>query len=93
MIKLDIEGIMGSTGSACSSKSLTPSHVMTAIGLKPVESHGSLRLSLSKYNTEEEVDYLLEKLPKAICDLRQMSPLNESNVDSFPEDELHHEVD
>ena len=86
LLRLDMEGICGSTGSACSTKSLKPSHVLTAIGLKAVQAHGSLRLTLSKFNTEEEVDYVLKKLPQIICDLRKISPLNEGNVDSFPDE-------
>ena len=71
---LDAKGISSSTGSACSSKSLEPSHVLLAIGLKPEEAHGSLRLSLSKFNTEEEINIVLEKLPKIIARLRKISP-------------------
>jgi len=71
---LDAEGICSSTGSACSSKSLEPSHVLLAIGLKPEQAHGSLRLSLGKLNTEEEIDYVLEILPKVIEKLRKISP-------------------
>jgi len=72
---LDAEGICSSTGSACSSKSLEPSHVLLAIGLTPEQAHGSLRLSLSKNNTEEEIDIVLEKLPKIIEKLRKISPI------------------
>ncbi len=72
---LDAEGIASSTGSACSSKSLEPSHVLIAIGLKPEEAHGSLRLTLSRFTTEEEVDKAIEVLPKIIEKLRKMSPL------------------
>lgn len=72
---LDAEGICSSTGSACSSASLEPSHVLLAIGLKPEEAHGSLRLTLSRFTTEEEVNRLLEALPKTIEKLRKMSPL------------------
>lgn len=71
---LDAEGIASSTGSACSSKSLEPSHVLLAIGLKPEQAHGSLRLSLSKFNTEEEINKVLEILPKIIERLRKISP-------------------
>ncbi|MBU1136084.1 MAG: cysteine desulfurase family protein [Nanoarchaeota archaeon] len=71
---LDAEGICSSTGSACSSKSLEPSHVLIAIGLKPEQAHGSLRLSLSRFNTEEEIDKTLEVLPKIIEKLRKISP-------------------
>jgi cysteine desulfurase len=92
LLRLDMEGICGSTGSACSTKSLKPSHVLTAIGLKPVQAHGSLRLTLSKYNSEQEIDYVLDKLPKIICGLRKISPLNEGNInDDFPSEEEHGE--
>ena len=75
LLRLDFEGIAGSTGSACSSKSLEPSHVLRALGLKKTQIHGSLRLSLGKYTTEEEIDYVLEVLPKTVKKLREMSPL------------------
>ncbi len=75
ILRLDIKGIAASTGSACSSHSLEPSHVLKAIGLSHVQAHGSLRISLGKDNTEEEVDYLLEVLPGIVEDLRKMSPL------------------
>ncbi len=90
LLRLDMEGIAGSTGSACSTKSLKPSHVLMALGLSPVQSHGSLRLTLSKYNTEAEVDYVLEKLPKVIMDLRSISPLNDTNIDDFPDEDINH---
>jgi len=73
---LDMAGVSASTGSACSSKSLEASHVLLALGLKPQECHGSLRLSLGKYTTKEEVDYVLEVVPKAVERLREISPLN-----------------
>ncbi|MFX0147894.1 MAG: cysteine desulfurase NifS [Candidatus Hodarchaeota archaeon] len=75
VLDLDMEGIASSTGSACSSKSLDPSHVLLAIGLKPDEAHGSLRITLSKFITEEDVEYLLKKLPPIIERLRKISPL------------------
>ena len=93
LIRLDMEGICGSTGSACSTKSLQPSHVLTALGLKPVQAHGSLRLTLSKYTTKEDINYVINKIPKIICDLRKISPLNETNVDDEFPDEIDHEVD
>ncbi|MFH1586791.1 MAG: cysteine desulfurase NifS [Candidatus Diapherotrites archaeon] len=80
---LDLEGIAASTGSACSTKSLEPSHVLTAIGLSHVQAHGSLRISLGKGNTEEDIDYLVEVLPPIIEKLREMSPLNKDNVKEF----------
>ncbi|MHA2050016.1 MAG: cysteine desulfurase family protein [Promethearchaeota archaeon] len=75
VLDLDMEGIATSTGSACSSKSLDPSHVLLAIGLKPEEAHGTLRVSLGRFTKEEDVDYFLEKLPIVIERLRKMSPL------------------
>ena len=67
-------GICISTGSACASGSLDPSHVIRAMGVPPLAVHGSVRFSLSRYNTEEEVDYVLEKLPPVIAALRNLSP-------------------
>jgi cysteine desulfurase len=75
VLDLDFEGIGVSTGSACSSKSLDPSHVLLAIGLDPQDAHGSLRVTLGRFTTEQEVDYFLKKLPPIIQRLRKMSPL------------------
>jgi len=75
VLDLDSEGIAASTGSACSSKSLDPSHVLLAIGLKPQEAHGSLRVTVGRFTTDDDVDYFLEKLPPIIDRLRKMSPL------------------
>lgn len=72
---LDIKGICVSTGSACSSKSLSPSHVLLAIGLKHEEAHGSIRFTLSKNNTKKEIDYTVDELKKIVKKLREMSPL------------------
>jgi cysteine desulfurase len=74
ILELDFNGICASTGSACSSKSLEPSHVLTAIGLKPEEVHGSLRLTLGRQNTSKDVDHVLRVLPKAVDKLRKISP-------------------
>ncbi len=75
LLLLDANGICASTGSACSSTSLEPSHVLLSIGV-PVEiAHGSLRFSLSHNNTDEDVDYILEVVPKVVDRLRMMSPL------------------
>jgi cysteine desulfurase len=74
MMQLDMEGIAASTGSACSSASLEPSHVLLAIRLKPEEAHGSLRLTIGKYTKKEDVDYVLEVLPKVVERLREISP-------------------
>jgi len=74
LIQLDMNGVSASTGSACSSDSLEASHVLLATGLKPQEAHGSLRLSLGKYTTNEDVNYVLEVVPKAVDRLREISP-------------------
>jgi len=75
VLSLDAKGIAASTGSACSSKKLEPSHVLMAIGLNEVEAHGSLRLTLGRWNTKEEVEYVCGVLPEVVGRLRSMSPL------------------
>ena len=75
LMMLDGMGIAASTGSACSSKKLQASHVLLALGLPEWQTHGSLRLTLSKYNTMEEVDFVLGELPEAVSKLRSMSPV------------------
>ena len=77
LIRLDMEGICGSSGSACTSGSLDPSHVLLAIGLPHELAHGSLRLTLSADTTKEEIDYVIEKLKGIVQGLRDMSPLYE----------------
>lgn len=77
LLMLDMNGIAASSGSACTSGALDPSHVLLAIGLSHEIAHGSLRLSLTEFNTEEEVDYVVEKLIGIVDRLRQMSPLYE----------------
>ena len=79
LLNLDLEGICASTGSACSSSSLEPSHVLLALGLSPELAHGSLRFSLGKWTTEEEIGRVLEVLPKIVARLRAMSPLLKSH--------------
>jgi len=78
-LQLDREGICCSTGSACSSTEETPSHVLLALGLSPLEAHCSLRFSLGKWTTEEEIDHVLEVLPRIVAKLRAMSPLLKSH--------------
>lgn len=80
LLMLDMQGICASSGSACTSGSLDPSHVLLAIGLPHEIAHGSLRISLSDENSEEDIDYILEKLPKIIERLRAMSPLWEKII-------------
>ncbi len=75
ILNLDMKGVSASTGSACSSTSLEPSHVLMAIGLKPEEAHGSLRLTLGRGNTQEDVDYVISVLPEIVNKLRMISPL------------------
>ena len=77
LLLLDMAGIAASTGSACSSASLEPSHVLLSIGLPVEKAHGSLRLTVSHDNTDEDIDYILEQVPKAVARLREMSPLTE----------------
>lgn len=75
LLLLDAQGICASSGSACTSGSLDPSHVLLALGLPHAVAHGSLRLSLSEYNTKEEIETVIEKLPPIIQRLRDMSPV------------------
>ena len=75
LLRLDLAGICASSGSACTSGSLDPSHVLLALGMPHEIAHGSLRLSLCEYNTMEEVDYILEQVPEVVKTLRQMSPV------------------
>jgi len=80
LLWLDAKGICASSGSACTSGSLDPSHVLLAIGLIHEIAHGSLRLSLSEYTTEEEVDYVLDTVPGIVKYLREMSPVWEKII-------------
>jgi len=75
LLSLDLKGIAGSSGSACTSGSLDPSHVLLAIGLSHEIAHGSLRLTLGDDNTDQEIDYVIEVLPEIVNRLREMSPL------------------
>jgi cysteine desulfurase len=75
LLQLDEQGIATSTGSACSSKKLQASHVLTAIGLNPVDAHGSLRLSLGRETTKDEIAFVSKVLPEVVTKLRMMSPL------------------
>ena len=75
LLMLDINGVAASSGSACTSGSLDPSHVLLAMGLSHEVEHGSLRLTLSEFTTEQEIDYVLDLLPKVAKRLRDMSPL------------------
>jgi cysteine desulfurase len=78
LMHLDFEGIAASTGSACSSASLEPSHVLQAMGVPPDVAHGSIRMTLGKDSTEAEVDRVIEVLPRVVERLRAISPLSEA---------------
>ena len=80
LIMLDMKGICGSSGSACTSGSLDPSHVLLAIGLPHEIAHGSLRLTLSEETTKEDIDYTVEAVKEIVEKLRSMSPLYEDFV-------------
>ena len=78
VIQLDLEGIAASTGSACSSAKLEPSHVLLALGLKHEQAHGSLRMTLGRWNKESDISYVLKVLPGIIKNLRKISPFKKS---------------
>ena len=78
-LNLDLEGICASTGSACSSGGIEASHTILALGLPPLQAHGSLRFSLGKWTSEEDIDRVLESLPRIVAKLRAMSPLLKSS--------------
>jgi cysteine desulfurase len=74
LLMLNEYGICASSGSACTTGSLEPSHVLRAMGVPYTAAHGSIRFSLSKYNTEQEIKYIVEKVPPIIQRLRELSP-------------------
>jgi cysteine desulfurase len=79
LMHLDAKGIAVSTGSACSSHELKASHVLLAIGLKHEIAHGTIRFSLSKYNTEKEIDYTIKSVKEVVKELRKISPLTKGD--------------
>ncbi len=83
VLRLNAKGIEASTGSACSSKKLEPSHVLLAIGLNPVDAHGSLRLTLGRDTTQADIEYVCDVLPPIVDELRQMSPLYACKEDTY----------
>ena len=83
VIALDLKGLAVSTGAACSSGAIEPSHVLTAMGLPPERARGSLRFSLGKQNTAEDVEFALSLIPKTVARLRELSPIyNKAAVSS-----------
>lgn len=81
ILRLDANGIYGSTGSACSTKKLEASHVLLAIGLRHEVAHGSLRLTLGRWNTDKEIDYVLKIIPQVVSELREMSAFRRETED------------
>ncbi len=74
LLKLNKEGIAASSGSACTSGSLEPSHVMRAMGIPYTAAHGTVRFSLSRYNTMEEIERVIQSVPRIVAELRSISP-------------------
>jgi len=89
LLSLDMEGISVSTGSACSSKSLEASHVLLAIGQKPEEAHGSIRITLGRFTKDDDIEYLFDKLPGIISRLRRISPLKKGKKYLLSDSNLH----
>ena len=85
LLRLDMAGICASSGSACTTGSLDPSHVLLALGMPHEIAHGSLHLSLCEYNTMEEVDYILEQVPRVVRELREMSPVWMHMLETMPD--------
>ena len=93
LVQLDMFGYSVSTGSACSSKTLQGSHILKAIGLPPEISHGSLRVSFSRFNSEEEVDDFVDTLIPGVERLREFSPIRQGEYFANTEDEDDHHHD
>jgi cysteine desulfurase len=89
LLLMSERGISASSGSACTSGSLEPSHVLRAMGVPFTAAHGSIRFSLSRYTTEDEIDYVLQEMPPIIERLREISPFNEEKIDFIELDEDH----
>ncbi len=89
LLLLSEKGICASSGSACTSGSLAPSHVLRAMGVPFTAAHGSIRFSLSRYNSEDEIDYVLEQMPPIIKRLREISPFDEKRIDFIDLEQDH----
>ena len=83
LLHLDFAGIAVSTGSACSSKSLEPSHVLASLGIEKKDIHGAIRFTLSRFTTEKEIDYTIQKVAETVKKLRDLSPLNRKTIDEY----------
>src|SRR5438128_8675697 len=75
VIALDLKGLSVSTGAACSSGTIEPSHVLTAMGLSPAQARGSIRFSLGKQNTQQDIEFAISMVPETVARLRELSPL------------------
>jgi cysteine desulfurase len=93
ILRLDDKGIMGATGSACSTRDLKGSHVLAALGIKPALSHGSLRLSIGKDNSIEDVDYIVQSIKEVVEYLRSISPLWDNKTDEYIGDKFEKPLD
>ena len=80
LMRMDEKGVCASSGSACTSGSLEPSHVLRAMGVPFTAVHGSIRFSLSRYNTEQEIEFVIKELPPLIKFLREMSPFGRESL-------------
>jgi len=93
ILRLDDKGIMGATGSACSTRDLKGSHVLAALGIKPALSHGSLRLSIGKDNSIEDVEYIVQSIKEVVEYLRSISPLWDNKTDEYIGDKFEKPLD
>jgi cysteine desulfurase len=82
VIALDLKGLSVSTGAACSSGAIEPSHVLTAMGLSPDRARASIRFSLGKQNTSDDIDFALQMIPEVVTRLRELSPVYKANSQS-----------
>ena len=83
VIALDLKGLAVSTGAACSSGAIEPSHVLTAMGMRPEQARGSLRFSLGKQNISEDVEFALSLIPSTVARLRELSPVYNKTASGF----------
>ncbi len=83
VIALDLKGLAVSTGAACSSGAIEPSHVLTAMGMRPERARGSLRFSLGKQNTSKDIDFALSLIPSTVARLRELSPVYNKTASGF----------
>ena len=92
VIALDLKGLSVSTGAACSSGAIEPSHVLTAMGLSPDRARASIRFSLGKQNTAEDIDFALQLIPEVVTRLRELSPVYKKAASSQHSGEYRHKT-